>query len=127
MTVSVVTVTYNAAETVADAVQSVIGQKGDFHLDYHIVDGGSRDGTLERIRPFEYRIAEITTGPDDGLYDAMNRGVARVKGDIVGILNADDRFADDRVIADVLGAFEATDADGIYADLDYVDAEDGER
>ena len=126
MTVSVVTVTYNAADTLADAVQSVIRQKGDFRLDYHIVDGGSNDGTLEQIEPFQDRITEITTGPDDGLYDAMNRGVARAKGEIVGILNADDRYADERVIADVLGAFEATDADGIYADLDYVDAQDGE-
>ena len=119
MTVSVVTVTFNAADTVAEAVQSVIGQKGDFHLDYHIVDGGSDDGTLEQIEPFQDRIAEITTGPDDGLYDAMNRGMARAKGDIIGILNADDRFADERVIADVLDAFKATDADGIYACLLY--------
>ena len=81
MTVSVVTVTYNAADTVADAVQSVIRQKGDFRLDYHIVDGGSNDGTLEQIEPFQDRITEITTGPDDGLYDAMNHGVARAKGD----------------------------------------------
>jgi len=126
MTVSVVTVTYNAADTVVDAVRSVVEQRGDFELDYHIVDGGSTDGTLERIHPFEGRIAEITSGKDHGLYDAMNRGVARAEGDLVGILNADDRFADERVIAEVIAAFEATDADGIYADLEYVDAHDGE-
>ena len=92
MTVSVVTVTYNAAATVEEAVQSVVEQVGDFALDYHIVDGGSTDQTLERIRPFEDRIAQVTSGKDQGLYDAMNRGVARAKGDIIGILNADDRL-----------------------------------
>ena len=126
MTVSVITVTYNAADTVADAVRSVVEQRGNFKLDYHIVDGVSTDATLAEIGPFEDRIAKVTSDPDHGLYDAMNRGVARAKGDIIGILNADDRFADDRVIADVIAAFEATEADGIYADLDYVKAEDGE-
>ena len=125
MTVSVVTVTYNAAATVAEAVRSVVEQQGDFTLDYHIVDGGSTDGTLNCIRPFEDRIAQISSEPDQGLYDAMNRGVARAKGDIVGILNADDRFADEKVIADVLAAFKDTEADGVYADLDYVDENDG--
>ena len=125
MTVSVITVTYNAADTVAEAVRSVVEQKGNFKLDYHVVDGVSTDNTLDRIKPFENHIAAITSYPDSGLYDAMNRGVARAKGDIIGILNADDRFADDNVIADVIRAFETTDAQGIYADLDYVDAGDG--
>ena len=125
MTVSVITVTYNAAKTVAEAAQSVVDQRGDFALDYHIVDGGSTDRTLDCIQPFGDRIAQVTSGPDQGLYDAMNRGVARAKGDIVGILNADDRFADQQVIADVLATFRDTEADGVYADLDYVDEDDG--
>lgn len=125
MTVSVVTVTYNAAATVAEAVESVVSQKGDFTLDCHIVDGASTDDTLACIDPYRDRIAAVTSAPDQGLYDAMNRGVARAKGDIIGILNADDRYADHHVIADVLEAFEDTGADAIYADLDYVDQADG--
>ncbi|MBK11974.1 MAG: glycosyl transferase [Crocinitomicaceae bacterium] len=126
MTVSVITVTYNAADTVSEAVRSVVEQRGNFKLDYHIVDGASTDTTLAAIEPFKDRIAKITSDPDHGLYDAMNRGLARAKGDIIGILNADDRFADERVVSDIIAAFEATEADGIYADLDYVKAEDGE-
>lgn len=125
MTVSVITVTYNAGATVEEAAQSVVSQRGDFALDYHVVDGGSTDDTLARLERFNGQIAQLTSEPDNGLYDAMNRGVARAKGDIIGILNADDRYADDTVISDVLNAFEETGADGIYADLDYVDAEDG--
>ena len=90
MTVSVVTVTYNAASTVDQAVRSVLDQQGGFALDYHIVDGGSTDGTLDILEAHTARIAAITSQPDAGLYDAMNRGVARAKGDIIGILNADD-------------------------------------
>ena len=101
MTVSVVTVAYNAAATVAEAVESVVSQKGDFTLDYHIVDEASTDDTLACIDPYRDRIAEVTSAPDQGLYDAMNRGLARAKGAIIGILNADDRYADQHVIADV--------------------------
>ena len=125
MTVSVVTVTFNAAATVEDAVRSVVGQKGDFALDYHVVDGGSSDDTVEKVKAFGDRVACLTCEPDQGLYDAMNKGVARAAGDIIGILNADDMYADDSVIADVVRTFKETDADGVYADLDYVDAEDG--
>ncbi len=126
MTVSVITVTYNAAQTIREAVQSVVDQQGDFKLDYHIVDGGSTDGTLDQLEPFQQHIAKLTSGPDDGLYDAMNRGVARAGGDVIGILNADDRYADPQVIADILDTFRKTQADGVYADLDYVDEENGE-
>jgi glycosyltransferase involved in cell wall biosynthesis len=123
MKVSVVTVTYNAAATVEMAVKSVLSQQGDFSLDYHIVDGGSTDGTLDILSAHEERITKITSEPDGGLYDAMNRGVARAKGDIIGILNADDAYADPNVIADILETFEKSGADGVYADLDYVDEE----
>ena len=123
MTVSVVTVTYNAAATVEMAVRSVLGQQGDFKLDYHVVDGGSTDGTLKILEAHRAGLAEVTSEPDSGLYDAMNRGVARAKGDIIGILNADDIYADPKVISDILHTFEKTGADGVYADLDYVDAE----
>ena len=126
MTVSVVTVTFNAAATVEEAVRSVVEQRGEFTLDYHIVDGGSTDGTLDALSPYQDRIAQITSEKDNGLYDAMNRGVARAQGDIIGILNADDRFADPQVIADVVRVFAEADADGVYADLDYVDAEHGQ-
>ncbi len=125
MTVSVITVTFNAVRTVQQAVESVVDQQGSFELDYHIVDGGSTDETVELLGPYKDRIAQLTSEPDHGLYDAMNRGVARAKGDIIGILNADDRYADSGVIADMVAAFEASGADGVYADLDYVDEEDG--
>ncbi len=125
MTVSVITVTFNAVRTVRQAVESVVDQQGSFELDYHIVDGGSTDETIELLGPYKDRIAQLTSEPDHGLYDAMNRGVARAKGDIIGILNADDRYADSGVIADMVAAFEASGADGVYADLDYVDEEDG--
>lgn len=125
MTVSVITVTFNAVRTVQQAVESVVDQQGSFELDYHIVDGGSTDETIELLGSYKDRIAQLTSEPDHGLYDAMNRGVARAKGDIIGILNADDRYADSGVIADMVAAFEASGADGVYADLDYVDEEDG--
>ena len=125
MTVSVITVTFNAAATVDMAVRSVLEQSGDFRLDYHIVDGGSTDGTLDVLKAHQAGIAQIISGPDHGLYDAMNRGVARAKGDIIGILHADDRYADNQVIADIAQTFEETGADGVYADLDYVDEADG--
>ena len=123
MTVSVVTVTFNAAATVAEAVESVVSQRGDFTLDYHIVDGASTDGTLDKLTHFEDRIAQLTSAPDSGLYDAMNRGVARAKGDIIGILNADDAYAHDGVLAAVAAHLVETGADALYGDLDYV-AED---
>jgi len=125
MTVSVVTVTFNAAATVEDAVRSVVEQKGDFTLDYHVVDGGSSDDTVDKVKAFGDRISCLTSEPDRGLYDAMNKGVARAKGDIIGILNADDMYAGDNVIAEVIRTFKETNAEGVYADLDYVDAEDG--
>ena len=102
MKISIVTVAYNAEATIADAVASVVGQRLDgFDLEYIIVDGASTDGTLAALEPYRDGIAQIISEPDRGLYDAMNKGVAAATGDFIGILNADDAYAHDGVLAAV--------------------------
>ena len=125
MKISIVTIAYNAEATIADAARSVMTQVPEgFELEYIVVDGASTDGTLAALEPYRNGITRIISEPDKGLYDAMNKGVRAATGDVVGILNADDAYADERVLARVAAAFAASDADSVYGDLDYV-AEDG--
>ena len=130
MVVSIVTVCYQAEATLAEAMQSVLAQipalpKG--WLEYLVIDGASTDGTLAIAQSFPSEHVRVVSEPDEGLYDAMNKGVRLATGDVVGILNADDAYAHDRVLAEVLEALERTGADGAYGDLDYVDDQDPPR
>jgi glycosyltransferase len=121
MKISIVTVAYNAEATIAAAVASVVGQRQDgFELEYIIVDGASTDGTLAALDPHRDGIARVISEPDRGLYDAMNKGVAAATGDFIGILNADDAYAHDGVLAAVAARLVETGADALYGDLDYV-------
>ena len=126
MRISVVTVCYNAAATVADAAQSVLGQvphpDAHFDLEYIVVDGGSTDSTLDALAPFRDRIATLISEPDRGLYDAMNKGIKAATGDVVAILNADDVYASTDVLACVAATIRETGAEAVYGDLHYVDA-----
>ncbi|MGB2423613.1 MAG: glycosyltransferase family 2 protein, partial [Flavobacteriales bacterium] len=128
MRISVITVCYNAAATVADAAQSVLSQvphpDAPFDLEYIVVDGGSADGTLDALAPFRDRIATLISEPDRGLYDAMNKGIKAATGDVVAILNADDVYASTNVLARVAATFKVSGAEAVYGDLHYVDAED---
>ena len=133
-TISVVTVCYKAVHTLPTALASVLAQR-EVALDYHVVDGGSQDGTVDLLRAWEpkFRARGIaftwTSEPDGGLYDAMNKGLARAKGDVLGILNADDRFTDDGVLADVARVFAApenADLQLLYGDVRFVRG-DGEE
>ena len=131
MRISVVTVCYNAAPTLADAVESVLGQLPDrqapFDLEYIVVDGGSTDGTLDLLEPYRDRIATLISEPDRGLYDAMNKGINAATGDVVAILNADDVYASNEVLARVTALFKASDVEAVYGDLHYVAADDVSR
>lgn len=129
MKVSVVTVCYQSVSTLVDALASVWRQEG-VEIDYHVVDGGSTDGTVELLKTWEPKFREKgiaftwTSESDKGIYDAMNKGLFRATGDLLGILNADDRFEDDHVLADVVKAF--TDADElqvVYGDIRFVRGE----
>jgi len=128
MRISVITVCFNAASTLKDAVESVLVQvpdaKAPFELEYIVVDGGSTDGTLELLAPYRERIATLISEPDQGLYDAMNKGVQAATGDVVAILNADDVYASTDVLARVAATFRDSGAEAVYGDLHYVSADD---
>lgn len=119
MKVSVITVVYNNRETVAGAIESVLGQQHS-ELEYIVVDGGSTDGTLEVINEYRDSISHIISEPDNGIYDAMNKGIARATGELIGILNSDDAYASNRVLRDVVKVFDAQRVDCVYGDLVYV-------
>jgi glycosyltransferase involved in cell wall biosynthesis len=124
--VSVITICFNSAETIEDTIKSVLSQNYR-DLEYIIVDGASRDSTIEIVSNYAERIHHILSEPDKGIYDAMNKGVALASGDIIGILNSDDVYVDNQVISDVVQRFKESGADGVYADLEYVDRNDLSR
>jgi glycosyltransferase len=119
MKISVVTAVFNAASTVGQALQSVASQR-DAEVEHVVVDGGSTDGTLAVLQEHPPPIGVLVSEPDNGIYDALNKGLALATGDVVGFLHADDFFAHDHVLARIAHAFADRSVDAVYADLDYV-------
>jgi glycosyltransferase involved in cell wall biosynthesis len=103
MKISIITVCYNSAATIEKTIRSV-GAQTYKNIEYIIVDGNSKDGTLDIIQKHEDKITKWISEPDKGLYDAMNKGIAMATGDIVGILNSDDTFHSNTVL-EVIAAF----------------------
>ena len=125
MKISVITVTYNSAATVEDAMASVLSQTWK-DIEYIVVDGGSSDATLDIVRSYEPRFGgrmKWISEPDNGIYDAMNKGVRMATGDVVGILNSDDFFTSDDVVAHVVESI-TPDVEGIYGDVHFVKGDD---
>jgi glycosyltransferase involved in cell wall biosynthesis len=123
MKVSIITVSYNSAATIEDTIRSVVSQTYS-NIEYIIVDGASKDRTSEIVQSYHSGVSVFVSEKDKGIYDAMNKGVALAKGDIIGILNSDDFYADENVIRDVVQKMQETGAEVLYADLDYVDQQD---
>ncbi|MEK7452098.1 MAG: glycosyltransferase family 2 protein [Patescibacteria group bacterium] len=126
MKISIITVSYNSAKTIEDTIQSVLSQK-DADVEYLVIDGGSKDATMEIVKKYQERISVIVSEPDKGIYDAMNKGIQRSKGDVIGILNSDDFYANDHVLADGVKLFTEKPVDAVYGDIVYVDREDTKR
>jgi len=121
--VSIITVCYNSATTIEDTIQSIVGQSHP-NIEYLVIDGGSTDGTLKIIEKYKDDISTIISEKDKGMYDAINKGIGRCSGELVGILNADDFYIDTEVIAEVVAKMQAEQADSLYSDLYYVAADD---
>ena len=119
MKVSIITVCFNSAETIEDTIKSVLSQ--DYkEIEYIVVDGGSTDGTLEIINRYRNNMSNVISEPDNGIYDAMNKGVKLATGEVVGFLNAGDFYANSNVIRTVVEALKASEADCCYGDIEYV-------
>ena len=125
MKISIITVCFNSSKTIARTIESVLKQK-DINIEYLIIDGASKDNTIEIAesyrelfiqKGFSYR---IQSEPDNGIYDAMNKGIRAATGDIIGILNSDDYYADVDVLSSVLVCFENNATDSVYGNILYV-------
>ncbi len=123
MKVSIVTITYNSEKTLKDTIESVVGQTYR-DIEYIIVDGNSTDKTIEIVNSYGDKISKFISEKDNGIYDAMNKGLRLATGDIVGILNSDDVYFDKYVIENVVKRFEEKLVDSVYGDLYYVEEND---
>lgn len=124
-TISVITACFNCVETLQHTISSVAGQRG-VRVRHLVIDGGSTDGSLDIIKSSPF-ISRFVAEPDNGMYDAMNKGVRLAEGDIVGILNADDFFASPLALQGVAEAFRNETVDACYGDLCYVDGKDSRK
>ena len=125
MKISIITACYNSAATIADTLKSVAAQDYKF-IEHIIVDGASTDHTLEIVNNFPH-VTNVISGNDNGIYDAMNKGIAMATGDVIGILNSDDIYTNSRVVSIVMKEFENARVDVVYADLQYVKYNDLEK
>ncbi len=123
MKISIITPVFNDPR-VARALDSILSQRHEHELELIVVDAGSTDDTMKILDGYRDSITTLISEPDDGIYDGMNKGVRLATGDIVGILNADDRYADEFVLRDVSETFSDSDTNACYGNLVYVNDND---
>lgn len=120
--ISIITATYNSAETINDTIKSVLCQTNkDF--EYIIVDGGSTNETIDIVKSYESEFSgrlKWVSEKDKGIYDAMNKGIKMASGDIIGILNSDDYYTSDDILQTIADAFKCQNVDAIYGDIHFI-------
>lgn len=122
MKISIITSTWNSEATLRDTLESVLRQT--YHdFEHIVVDGGSKDGTMVLVREYEPRYEgrlKYVSEPDKGIYDAMNKGIRMATGDVVGLLNSDDFYTSDDVLATVAATLKNDSLDAVYGDIHFV-------
>lgn len=116
--ISIITAVFNGEQHISKTIESVLGQTYS-NLEYIVIDGGSTDKTAEIIKSYGSKIHCFLSERDQGIYDALNKGIALAKGDIIGLLHADDLFAKNSTLSLIAKQFVETQADGVYSDLIY--------
>ena len=123
MKISIITVTYNSVSTIEQTIQSVLNQTYK-NIEFIIVDGVSTDGTLDILNRYKSQIHKIVSEKDNGIYDALNKGIDLATGDVIGILHSDDFYINSNVIENIANTFNKKQCDALYANLYYVDKDD---
>ncbi len=118
MKISIITVTCNSASTIKDTLQSVSRQQYA-DIEHILVDGNSQDDTVSIIKSFPH-ITNFVSEPDNGLYDAINKGIRMSTGDVVGVLHSDDFFPDEHVLSRIVEIFHQKQADAVFGDVAFV-------
>lgn len=122
MKISIITATYNSAAHVANCIESVNSQTYP-DIEHIIVDGASKDNTVEIIKAIPNRVAKLISEPDKGIYDALNKGIQLASGELIAFLHTDDVFATPQTIAHVVDQFTHEEVSGVYGDLVFVNEE----
>ncbi len=126
MKLSLITVTFNCENTLEDTFRSVQEQQCE-DLEYIVIDGGSTDRTVEIIEKYDDIITFWSSSPDEGIYDAMNKGLKKATGDYVGFLHADDIFFSSITMSKIMTELKEHKPDAMYGDLEYVNSTDTDK
>ena len=126
MKVSIITATYNSSETIVDTLKS-LEQQSYPDIEYIVIDGVSKDNTLDVVRDNCSRVSKIISEPDKGIYDALNKGIQAATGDVIGFLHSDDLFAYPDAVTDIVATLDKNQSQAAYADLAYVSKEDTDK
>lgn len=126
MKISIITVVFNNKPHIEACIQSVLGQTYR-NIEYIVIDGASTDGTLALIKKYGDRISKWISEADNGIYDALNKGLVLATGDVVGFLHSDDIYAHDGVVGRVVSEMEEHNVDSCYGDLLYVHKDNPEK
>lgn len=125
MKISIITATFNSEKTIEETLLSVLSQ--DYKdIEHIIVDGKSKDRTMEIVKKYEKQYEgrlKYISEPDKGIYDAMNKGIKMATGDVIGLLNSDDKYANKEVISKIARKFKDTNCDAVHGNLLYMDEE----
>ena len=121
--ISVITAVFNNRKTISNSIDSALSQAG-VNVELIVIDGGSSDGTLDLLHGYTDRLAVLVSEPDNGIYDALNKGIRQATGEVVGFLHSDDIFESSTVLAKVAAAFRDPAIDAVYGDLVYVRHDD---
>lgn len=116
--ITIITATFNSKRTIRECIKSVISQDYPF-IEYIIVDGGSTDGTLDIIREYTSKINILIIEKDEGIYDALNKGIKVATGDVIAFLNSDDFYKNKKIISIVANHFNDSNTECVYGDLAY--------
>ncbi|MEY4293068.1 MAG: hypothetical protein RIQ61_1466 [Bacteroidota bacterium] len=123
MKISIITATFNSLRFLPDVLQSICSQNYP-NIEWIIVDGNSTDGTKEFIEENASKITKWVSEPDNGIYDALNKGIRMASGDIIGFLHSDDFFSTPTILTEVVNCFILSKSQTVYGDLEYVNSTD---